>query len=658
MPKMRGYETAVFSKKYKESGGYMKNKAISRNFALYLIDVTVVCAVYLVTRLFAHFVSEIQYFLFELLADMVTVFVVYTAGMNILGVNKIIWRYSSGRDYFYIFAVSLLCGICSTVILELMPYDKTPFIYNFISVLICSLMVSFSRVVYREFLIGMHKIDTDAKKLLIVGAGKAGIRLLDEILTNPGCGLNPVGFVDGNPQKYGRLIKGIRVLGGVEDIPEICEENEIKLIYIAIPSATKEQRTAIFEICSKTNCAVKTLPYYAIEGRDTLEDEKSFIAKVRDITPEELLGREPVNIADENVLSFVKDKTVVITGGGGSIGSELCRQIAANSPKRLIIIDVYENNTYFIQQELNSIYREKLDLQVYIATVCDYKKINSIFAHEKPDIVIHAAAHKHVPLMETVPDECVKNNVFGTLNTALATINNKISKFILISTDKAVNPTNIMGTTKRICEMIIQYADSISTDTTFAAVRFGNVLGSNGSVIPIFKKQIENRNDVTVTHPEMIRYFMTIPEASQLVLTASAMAKGGEIFVLDMGDPVKIDDLARKMISLSGLVVGKDINIKYVGLRPGEKLYEELLMSEEGLGKTLNEKIFIGSPIKMDYSEFKEQLDSLSELVNGDDVAPCDVEKMLMEIVPTFKRFNIEKDGKAEGKKVLVAAEK
>lgn len=636
----------------------MKNKAISRNFALYIIDVTVVCAVYIVTRLLATYISGVEYFLFELLADMVTVFVIYSAGLNILGVNKIIWRYSSGRDYFYIFAVSLLCGICSTVILELMPYDKTPFIYNFVAVLICSLMVSFSRVVYREFLIGMHKVDTDAKKLLIVGAGKAGIRLLDEILTNPGCGLNPVGFADGNPQKYGRLIRGIRVLGSVEKIPEICEENEIKLIYIAIPSATKEQRTEIFEICSKTNCIVKTLPYYAIEGKDTLEEDKSFIAKVRDITPEELLGREPVNIADENVLSFVKDKTVVITGGGGSIGSELCRQIAANSPKRLIIIDVYENNTYFIQQELKAIYREKLDLQVYIATVCDYKKINSIFANEKPDIVIHAAAHKHVPLMETVPDECVKNNVFGTLNTVLATINNKISKFILISTDKAVNPTNIMGTTKRICEMIVQYADSISTDTTFAAVRFGNVLGSNGSVIPIFKKQIENRNDVTVTHPEMIRYFMTIPEASQLVLTASAMAKGGEIFVLDMGNPVKIDDLARKMISLSGLIVGKDINIKYVGLRPGEKLYEELLMSEEGLGKTLNEKIFIGSPIKMDYSEFKEQLDNLNELVNGDDVAPCDVEKMLMEIVPTFKRFNIEKDGKAEGKKVLVAAEK
>ncbi len=637
----------------------MKNKFVNRNFFLYLIDITIVCVICILTRLFATFVSDVKYLLFGLLMDLSVVVIVYSAVLKLLGVNKIIWRYSSGRDYFYLFVSSLVAGAASCAIIELMPQDITPFIYNFVAFLLSSLAITFSRVVYREFLIGMHKVDTSAKRLLIVGAGEAGHRMVEEIMSNPGCGLNPIGFVDDDVQKIGRSIRGIKVIGSISDVRKICEENEIQLIYIAIPSATNEQRADILEQCAKTTCVVKILPYYsAIGDNDPEEKSNSFINKVRDITPEELLGREPINIADEKVLSFVKGKTVAITGGGGSIGSELCRQIAANSPKRLIIIDVYENNTYFIQQELKARFKENLSLAVYIATVCDYKKINSIFALEKPDIVLHAAAHKHVPLMETVPDECVKNNVFGTLNTVFATINNKVEKFILISTDKAVNPTNIMGTTKRICEMIIQYADSIASDTSFAAVRFGNVLGSNGSVIPIFKKQIENRNDVTVTHPEMIRYFMTIPEASQLVLVASAMAKGGEIFVLDMGKPTKIDDLARKMISLSGLVVGKDINIKYVGLRPGEKLYEELLMSEEGLEKTLNEKIFIGSPIKMDYSEFKNQIDELKELVNRENVTPEEVEAMLMQIVPTFKRFNAENAQSAEKPKELAVANK
>ncbi len=633
----------------------MKNKkTINRNTILYLIDVTVVGAIYILARLFATLVSDIGYELFGLIADWLIVLVIYTIGLNAFGVNKIIWRYSSGRDYAYLFVASGLCGIVSCIVLELMPHDITPVIYNFIAFLLCTLAITFTRVVYREFLIGMHKIDTDAKRLLIVGAGEAGSRMVEEITSNPGCGLNPVGFVDDDVQKLGRSIRGVKVLGSISEIEKICNDNDIKLIYIAIPSSTNEQRASILEKCAATTCSVKILPFYSSIG----DDNNSFINKVRDITPEELLGREPIKVADEGILSFVQGKTVAITGGGGSIGSELCRQIAAYSPKRLIIVDVYENNAYSIQQELRAKYKDKLNLEVYIATVCDYNKINSIFAHERPDIVLHAAAHKHVPLMETVPDECVKNNVFGTFNTALATRNNKIGKFILISTDKAVNPTNIMGATKRVCEMIIQYVDSISPDTTFAAVRFGNVLGSNGSVIPLFKKQIENRNDVTVTHPEMIRYFMTIPEAAQLVLTAGAMAKGGEIFVLDMGKPVKIDDLARKMISLSGLVVGEDINIKYVGLRPGEKLYEELLMSEEGLRKTLNQKIFIGNPIKMDYNEFKNQLDNLEGLVNGNDVSPAEVEEMLKEIVPTFKRYipGEESKGKSGSEKVIAAA--
>ena len=629
------------------------NIPINRNLLLSLIDITVVGSVYILARLLSTLISGIEYKLFELVADCGIALVIYVIGLNLFGVNKIIWRYSVGRDYFYLFVAAITCGIISCLVLEVMPYDETPVIYNLLAFLFCSLLVTFTRVVYREFLVGMHKVDTNAKRLLIVGAGEAGSRMIEEIRTNPGCGLNPIGFVDDDVQKHGRSIRGVRVLGNISDIEEICEENDIKLIYIAIPSSTNEQRAHILEECAKTTCSVKILPFYS----SIADDNNSFITKVRDITPEELLGREPIKVADEEILSFVKDKTVVITGGGGSIGSELCRQIAAHEPKRLIIIDVYENNAYSVQQELKAKYNGELDLEVYIATVCDYNKINNIFAQEKPDIVIHAAAHKHVPLMETVPDECVKNNVFGTLNTALATKNNGVGKFILISTDKAVNPTNIMGTTKRICEMIIQYVDSISTETTFAAVRFGNVLGSNGSVIPLFKKQIENRNDVTVTHPEMIRYFMTIPEASQLVLTASAMAQGGEIFVLDMGKPVKIDDLARKMISLSGLVLGKDINIKYVGLRPGEKLYEELLMSEEGLRKTLNQKIFIGNPIKMDYKDFESHLEDLNELVNRQDVTSSEVEELLKDIVPTFSRF-VESNEKTEEKKELVTVAK
>lgn len=621
-------------------------KALNRNFILYLIDMSVIGIIYTVMIIWAIAFTGIinRFYVYFIVLSMVMVS--YLLFLALFKVNRTIWRYSGARDYMYIFLISCLGGAVSSLIMEITGFDPMPMIFNVLAVLLCALALTFSRVAYREMVAGKDKTDANAKRLMIVGAGTAGWYMINEIKGNPGCGLNPICLVDDDRQKLYRNIHGVEVLGTTKDIARLCKEHRVELIYIAIPSSTNEQRARILEECAKTTCPVKILPFYTFA-----DDDSSYITKVRDITPEELLGREPIKVADSNILSFVKDKTVAITGGGGSIGSELCRQIAAHSPRRLIIVDVYENNAYAIQQELRNKYEDKLDLIVYIATVCDYSKINSIFASEKPDIVLHAAAHKHVPLMETVPDEAVKNNIFGTLNTAMATRNNGASKFILISTDKAVNPTNIMGATKRVCEMIIQYVDSISPDTTFAAVRFGNVLGSNGSVIPLFKKQIEERHDVTVTHPEMIRYFMTIPEASQLVLTASAMAKGGEIFVLDMGNPVKIDDLARKMISLSGLVVGKDINIRYVGLRPGEKLYEELLMSEEGLQKTLSEKIFIGKAISMDYGEFQNQLDELNGIVNKADVTSEEVEEKLKEIVPTFKRYKPESAGIPKKKK-------
>lgn len=605
---------------------------LNRDLILYLIDMSVIGAVHIIVWLFESFINGTSQYVYRYFFGIAVVVAAYLLCFLVFKVNKTIWRYGGGRDYLRIFVASMFGGALSCALVRLFAFTDIPMVFCVLSELISVMLLVFSRVIYREVLNG-QKENCKGQRLLIVGAGEAGSRMIAEMKGRPACGLNPVALVDDDFQKYHRSINGVKVMGGVKDIKKICEENEIEIIYIAIPSATNEQRAYILDECAKTTCSVKTLPFLT-----DICESNDFISKVRDITPEELLGRDPVDIANESILSFVKDKTVAITGGGGSIGSELCRIIAAYSPRRLVIIDIYENNAYDIQQELIQKYKESLDIIVYIATVCDCKKISSIFAAEKPDIVLHAAAHKHVPLMETVPDEAVKNNVFGTLNTALAAKENKVKKFILISTDKAVNPTNIMGTTKRICEMIVQYIDSISEDTVFAAVRFGNVLGSNGSVIPLFKKQIENKCDVTVTHPEMIRFFMTIPEASQLVLTAGAMAKGGEIFVLDMGKPVKIDDLAKKMISLSGLVLGRDINIRYTGLRPGEKLYEELLMSEEGLQKTLNEKIFIGQPITMDYAEFRKQLDELDLLVNKEEITPLEVEDKLHEIVPTFKR--------------------
>lgn len=613
----------------KKSGRFL-----NRDLILYLIDMSLISAVHIIVWLFESFINGSSQNFYSYIFGIGLVVTAYLVCFLIFKVNKTIWRYSGGRDYLRIFTASMFSGMFSCGLIRIFIFSEMPMVFLILSEVISVLLLVFSRVIYREVLNGKNKGDQDGKRLLIVGAGEAGSRMIAEIKSRPACGLNPIALVDDDFQKQRRSINGVKVMGRIADIKRICEENEIEIIYIAIPSATNEQRASILDECTKTTCPVKTLPYLT-----DICESNDFISKVRDITPDELLGRDPVDIVNEKILSFVKGKTVVITGGGGSIGSELCRIIAAHSPKKLIVLDVYENGAYDIQQELIRKYKGSLDIIVYIATVCDYKKINSIFADEKPDIVLHAAAHKHVPLMETVPDEAVKNNVFGTLNTALAAKENKVQKFILISTDKAVNPTNIMGTTKRICEMIVQYVDSISTDTVFAAVRFGNVLGSNGSVIPLFKKQIENRCDVTVTHPEMIRYFMTIPEASQLVLTAGAMAKGGEIFVLDMGNPVKIDDLAKKMISLSGLVLGKDINVIYTGLRPGEKLYEELLMSEEGLQKTLSEKIFIGKPIAMNYDEFKKQLDELKSLVDKEGVTPIEVENMLHEVVPTFKRY-------------------
>ena len=465
-----------------------------------------------------------------------------------------------------------------------------------------------------------------AKRIMIVGAGTSGSVILKEMTTSSlvnGC---VVCFVDDDKNKAGKFLNGVPVAGNRNDIPRLAEEYKIDEIYIAIPSASAKERKAIIEICRETGCQVKILPgiYQLINGEVS-------IAKLRNVEIEDLLGRDPIRVNLDEIMGYVSGKVVLVTGGGGSIGSELCRQVASHNPKQLIIFDIYENNAYDIQLELKEKYPD-LDLVVLIGSVRNTHRIETVFEKYRPDIVYHAAAHKHVPLMEDSPNEAIKNNVFGTYKTAKAADKYGTKRFVLISTDKAVNPTNIMGASKRMCEMVVQMMNARSK-TDFVAVRFGNVLGSNGSVIPLFKKQIEQGGPVTVTHPDIIRYFMTIPEAVSLVLQAGAYAKGGEIFVLDMGEPMKILDLAKNLIRLSGYTPDVDIPIVFTGLRPGEKLYEELLMNEEGMQDTPNKLIHIGKPIEFDMERFEGQLEELYVTANEDGDG---IREDVMRIVTTY----------------------
>ena len=463
-------------------------------------------------------------------------------------------------------------------------------------------------------------------RVMIVGAGQAGALILKEMKTSEKFHGYPVCMVDDDKDKLGRVIDGVSIAGSREDIGKLVRDKAIDEIYVAIPTASPEDIRDILKICQETGCQVKMLPgvYQLINGEIT-------ISRFRKVEIEDLLGREPVQTNLDEIMGYVKGKVVLVTGGGGSIGSELCRQLAGHQVKQLIIFDIYENNAYEIQQELRRIYPQ-LDLVVLIGSVRNTNRLEDLFRTYRPDIVYHAAAHKHVPLMEDSPCEAVKNNVMGTYKTTRAAIKYGVRRFILISTDKAVNPTNIMGASKRLCEMIIQMSNQKSR-TEFVAVRFGHVLGSNGSVIPLFKQQIENGGPVTVTHKDIIRYFMTIPEAVSLVIQAGAYAKGGEIFVLNMGKPVKILDMAENLIRLSGYEPYKDIDICFTGLRPGEKLYEELLMDEEGLQKTENERILIGTPIQMDYERFEKALNRLGEAAQNE---TGNIRQMVCDLVPEY----------------------
>lgn len=500
--------------------------------------------------------------------------------------------------------------------------------YYFMYLFLLITFTFISRFSYRFLRSRKHKIQNRKNNVsvMIIGAGEAGNALIKEIVTSNYSTMVIRCIIDDDKQKWGQFIQGIKVVGGRDKIIESADLYDIDEIFVAIPSAPPTVIRDILSICKETNCKLRSLP-----GMYQLVNGEVSVSKLRDVEVEDLLGREPIRVDLDSILGYVQNKVVMVTGGGGSIGSELCRQIASHKPAQLIIVDIYENNAYDIQQELIIKYPE-LKLTVLIASVRNTKRINHIFETYKPDIVYHAAAHKHVPLMEVSPNEAIKNNVFGTWKTAQAAALNGAKKFVMISTDKAVNPTNIMGASKRICEMIVQTFNK-HYDTEFVAVRFGNVLGSNGSVIPLFKRQIEAGGPVTVTHPDIIRYFMTIPEAVSLVLQAGAYARGGEIFILDMGEPVKILDLAKNLIRLSGYKLGEDIQIEFTGLRPGEKLYEELLMDEEGMQDTENKLIHIGRPIELDEREFFIQLKRLED-ASRDEVE--DIRPLVAGIVPTY----------------------
>ena len=541
-----------------------------------------------------------------------------------------LWAFAGENELQNIVVSCFLSAAVNGIGLYVCRIEKkaVPDSYYFLYAFILLSFTFISRFSYRYLRSRKHRMQNKNNKItvMIIGAGDAGNSILKEIVTSNFSTMTVGCIIDDDPAKWGNYIQGVKVVGGRNKIIECVDLYNIDEIFVAIPSASRGTIREILEICKETECKLRSLPgiYQLVNGEVN-------VSKLRDVEVEDLLGRDPIKVDLESILGYVKGKTILVTGGGGSIGSELCRQIASHKPKTLLIVDIYENNAYDIQQELKYKYPE-LDLVVLIASVRNTNRVNDIFEEYHPDIVYHAAAHKHVPLMETSPNEAIKNNVFGTWKVAQAAAFYNAKKFVMISTDKAVNPTNIMGASKRICEMIVQVYNK-HYDTEFVAVRFGNVLGSNGSVIPLFKKQIAAGGPVTVTDPEIIRYFMTIPEAVSLVLQAGAYAKGGEIFVLDMGEPVKILDLAKNLIRLSGYKVDEDIKIEFTGLRPGEKLYEELLMNEEGLQDTANKMIHIGKPIELDEMKFFAQLKNLQEKSKNES---SEIRSLIQEIVPTY----------------------
>ena len=546
----------------------------------------------------------------------------------LLNLYNSVWTFAGLRELTLIGTACFLSTICQAFGMQILvlPVPRSYHIFYFFLLLCTTVLTRFSYRIFWVLKSGLRKPEGHVYHTLVIGAGEAGSMIIQELKYRAQLNSKEVGVIDDNPHKKGKLIHGVRIIGGRECILDAAKKYDVDEIILAIPSASPKVTRDILKICNQTTCKLKILP-----GMYQLITEDVSVSKLRDVSIEDLLGRDPIKVDLESVRGFIEGKCIMVTGGGGSIGSELCRQIAKYKPSRLIIFDIYENNAYDIQQELKLNHPE-LNLTVLIGSVRNTSRIESVMKTYRPDVVYHAAAHKHVPLMEDSPNEAIKNNVFGTYKTARAADKFGVKRFVLISTDKAVNPTNIMGASKRMCEMIIQTFNRYSK-TEYVAVRFGNVLGSNGSVIPLFKRQMAAGGPLTVTHPDIIRYFMTIPEAVSLVLEAGAFAKGGEIFVLDMGEPVKIADLAKNLIRLSGYTLGVDMDIKYTGLRPGEKLYEELLVKEEGIQKTENNLIYIGKPLEFNEVHFLSGLRELEEAAMNESL---NVKQIVSEIVPTY----------------------
>lgn len=606
----------------------------NRNVLLILIDILIIISCYIASILFLNVpIDNIK----VLVVQIAVVVIVYQIFLNIFRMYQNMMRYEVGKDYIKYIISAFLSMIILSIVYKAFSLEYINLKVNVLSgVLIAGTFVMYrlaGRSILSRRMSKYEKInknqDNKANNLLIIGAGMGAREIIIAIKNNMR-DKNIVGIIDDDISKINHYILGIKVLGTRYDIPKIAKEKNVDLIFFAINKIDAVSRRKILEICQETGVKTRVLP-----TTEEVINKQGAMNSLRDVQIEDLLGRDPVHLDNKNINSLIKNKTVLVTGGGGSIGSELCRQIVKYDPKRLVILDIYENNLYDIEMELRAEY-PKLNLEAIVASVRDKARLNNVFETYKPEIVFHAAAHKHVPLMEKSPLEAIHNNVFGTYNVVNCADEYGVEKFVLISTDKAVNPTNIMGASKRVCEMIVQAKNKVSK-TEYVAVRFGNVLGSNGSVIPLFKKQIERGGPVTVTHKDITRFFMTIPEAVQLILQAVTYAKGGEIFVLDMGEPVKIYDLAVSLIKLLGYEPNVDIPIEITGLRPGEKLYEEILMSEEGLTSTKHDKIFISKPMHMEMTELEEKLNILKELEYNEKYSNENIKNVMKEVVTTYR---------------------
>lgn len=615
----------------------MKNLRTSRKYILMLVDIVLINLSYLLAYCFRFNFNIPSYELSAFESNEAIITIIYLGVFYLFKLYKNLWIYASIDEFM------MAVGGCIAADFLAIAYGFTlghrlPLSINILAGLIsvlfvCGFRMSF-RIIERYLDSNTGKTAEDIKRAMVIGAGNTGTMVVKEMKFSKGSKYMPIAFIDDDKYKTGTVIAGVEVMGRRNDIVQLARKLSVDEILIAISTLDGKNKKKIIDICKETGYKVKLIPgmYEIIDGRVSL-------SKFREVNFEDLLGRDPVKLDMEGISDYIREKTVMVTGGGGSIGSELCRQIVKFNPGKLIVLDNYENNVYTLQQEFsrNSVCA---DIRYVIASVRDKKRLDLVFNKYRPDIVFHAAAHKHVPLMEGNPGEAIKNNIFGTLNVALCSSQYNVKRFVMISTDKAVNSTNIMGATKRVCEMIIQSMDKRSS-TQFVAVRFGNVLGSNGSVVPLFIEQIKNGGPVTVTHKDINRFFMTIPEAAQLVLQAGAYAKGGEIFVLDMESPIKIYDLACDLIRLSGHVPNKDIKIEFMGLRPGEKLYEEVLTEEEGLNQTSHKKIFVGRPTFADFDSLLTKINELGEVVDEENKEK--IISKLEEIVPTYKRFQLKK---------------